>query len=632
MKSGKTFQAERAAPPRAVIAAAALALALSLSCVESAPAGPIPALIPADALAAVVVESPYKLFAAAEAFWKSAGLDATFGSDLQGLLKSAVPNAAEAQQSLDFARPWALAVLPSLDPGEPQKTRQVLYLPYRAKPDGVVERLLGSGTMKPVADAKGYIVLSDAKDGGGFAFPPAKAADLSRLSRYPASSVKLWGDPAALRRMVSGGYKPIHEAIRRFVTPPPAAAGLASADPKAATRALGELGLSLLAQLGLADAALELGPAGLVMRLGASAKAGSDFQKALAAASFAPPALDWAPQVGSSAMYGYAWSMDPGISAGLSARLMESLFSSLGLPQGIAAKAIALQAKWAKATGPRGAMTMDMDIDPSAIAGAKDLKSEDPAAIADLLKRMLSIKFDLFQEVRDEAAYRALLRGMAADPDYLAFSKAYVDAFGLSLAVRNQDKKDGAFSYGELGLDFKVVDPTKLGGLEGGSGSASTKAATDAVLAAIGSMTKMRWTVSNGRFVATGGDAAALKALAARKAAAKGMTSDPAFAAFAKTMPPKTFLVGALSMRKLIGLVTGILAADTKGGATGGGPAALLPDPSQFGSWYSYLAVDARGLSPGLEAGFLIPAADIGALAKSGGALIKGQSGGGAGI
>ena len=55
---------------------------------------------------------------------------------------------------------------------------------------------------------------------------------------------------------------------------------------------------------------------GLVLRGGASSKPGSDLRKAIAAASFAPSALDWAPQVNASALYGYAWSMDPAIVAG----------------------------------------------------------------------------------------------------------------------------------------------------------------------------------------------------------------------------------------------------------------------------------------------------------------------------
>jgi hypothetical protein len=582
-------------------------------------------LVPAEAVAAVVVESPYKLYAAAEEFWKAAGLDKTMGSDLQDLLKKSVPSSAQALQTLDFARPWALAVLPA---GGPGKTREVLYIPFRSKPDDLVAKLFGSGAMKLIANAKGYLVLSDAE--GELAFPPAKGADLSRLARYPAASVQLWGDPAGIRRAVTNGYTPIEEAIRRFVTAPSSADGPQSAadlktgrDPKAATKALGELGVSLLAQLGLADAALEPSASGLVLRAGVAAKAGSDLQKTIKAASFAPSALDWAPQVSAGAMEGFAWSMDPSIASGLYAQLTESLFSSLGLSKDMAAKSSALQAKWAKAAGPRGALSLDLDIDASAISGAKDLKSEDPAAIADLVKKMLRIRFDLFQEVKDEAGFRALIKGLASDPDYLAFSKAYADAFGLSIAIKNQDKKDGAFSYGELGLALKVLDAAKLGSFGGATGSDSADAAAESAIAALASLVSARWTISNGRFVATGGDSGALKALAARKAADKSLSADPVFAAFAKTMPPKTFMVGSLSMRKLLKMASDIMTSS-------GSAAATIPDPSLFGSWYSYFAIDTRALAPpleaGFEAGFLMPASDIGALVKLSGTIFKSPS------
>ena len=279
-------------------------------------------------------------------------------------------------------------------------------------------------------------------------------------------------------------FKPIEQAIHEFVSPPSDVAAAPTAGPKAAADALGQLGLSLLAQLGLADAAIEPGASGLVLRIGVASKSGSDLEKALTAASLAPSALDMASQVGTGAMYGYAWSMDPAIVSGLSAQILAPLFSSLGLPADIAAKAAAMQAKWAKAAGPRGAINLDLDFDAAAIAGAKDFNSEDPAAIADLVKKMLTIKFDMMQDVKDEASYRALIKGLSSDPDYLALSKAYSDAFGLSIAVKNQDKKDGAFSYGELGsrsrsstapsssrsagIRHRPVSTSRIGGHRGG--------------------------------------------------------------------------------------------------------------------------------------------------------------------
>ena len=209
-----------------------------------------------------------------------------------------------------------------------------------------------------------------------------------------------------------------------------------------------------------------------------------------------------------------------------------------------------------------------------------------------------------------------MVEGLATDPDLNVLTKAYADAIGLSISIKSQEEKDGAFSYGKLGMELAVVESAKLGTL----GSESSKASTGAVLAALGSSIAARWTISNGTFLATSGDAAALEALTARETAGGGSEADPAFAAFAKSMPPKAFAIGSLSVRKLMKAVSGILAA--RGSAGGSSPPAM-PDPSLFGSWYSYFAIDPRALSPGLEAGFFVPASDIGALVRSGAALFN---------
>jgi hypothetical protein len=51
-----------------VIGALLLSALLIIACVESAPAGPVVPLVPADSVAAVIVESPYKLFSSCDAF------------------------------------------------------------------------------------------------------------------------------------------------------------------------------------------------------------------------------------------------------------------------------------------------------------------------------------------------------------------------------------------------------------------------------------------------------------------------------------------------------------------------------------------------------------------------------------
>jgi len=248
-------------------------------------------------------------------------------------------------------------------------------------------------------------------------------------------------------------------------------------------------------------------------------------------------------------------------------------------------------------------MSFDFSIDPSAIADASGMDSSDPAAIAEMVKKMLSFKVDAVMEAKDEAGYRALMKGYANDPDLKAFMKAYADLFGIEMAFTNADKKDGTFAYGEIGFSIKIVDPSKLGA---GSGDAeAAKAAIDALT----SMIKMRWTVSGGKCFLTMGEAADLKALTARKAAPKSIASDPAFVAFSKSIPQKPVMVLSLSMKKLMDMA-GDVAGAASGSSAGANPLAGLDG---LGNWYGYASVDAAAA---LEFGYFIPAGDIGAIVR----------------
>jgi hypothetical protein len=601
----------RPALARAARAAGALLLAavVTVACVESVPAGPVIPLVPGNAIAAIVVESPYKLFSACEGFWKSAKLDQLIGSGLEDLLTKSVPNAEQAKQVLDFARPWALAALPTATPG---KIDAVIYVPYRSDPDAFLAGILGSGsTLKVVAKAKGYAMLAESQDVP--AFPTAKSLDLKALARYPVGSVKLWGDVNAIYESTKDQYKPIEDAMRGFVTDPSAAGtggtGLAS-NPEAMLKTFAELGMSLLKQLKTADAALVLNADGATVRVGASTVAGSELQKTLAKAGKGASALDWASQVDADAFYGLSWAMDPSSTTDFYKQFLNPLLSSLGLKKEVVNSIWAYQDKWMKAAGARGAMSFDFSVDPSAIAGASSMDPNDPAAVADFMKNLMSFKVDALMEVKDEAGYRALLKGYATDPDLKAFMKAYAELFGMEIAFTNADKKDGSFSYGEIGLSIKITDPTKLGVAEGIP--ESERASVEAALDAVSSMLRMRWAVSGGKCFVTTGEAAELKALAARKAAPKSIAADPSFVAFSKTIPQKPVLVLSMSMKKLMDMAGDVAGA---AGAAGGMQQNPLAGLEGLGNWYAYVSVDAASA---LELGYFVPASDIGAIVRFG--------------
>jgi hypothetical protein len=598
----------RRKPSRTARAAAALILAalVAAACVESGAAGPVIPLIPGNAVAAIVVESPYKLFSACDGFWKAAKLDQALGSGLEDLLAKSVPNADQAKQVLDFARPWALAVLPTQTPG---KVDAALYVPYRADPEAFLDKILGSSSsLKVVAKAKNYAMIAEGPELP--AFPTAKALDLKSLARYPVGSVKLWGDVGALAALAKDGYKPIEDAMRGFVTDPAEAAASAGsggagimADPKKMLKAFSDIGMSLLEQLKTADAALVPSASGFAIRANVAPAAGSELQKSLAKLNKGASALDWASQVDADAFYGLSWAADPAFAAE-SKKILAPFLSALGLPKDAIDRVWAYQDKWTKVAGARGAMSFDFTIDPAAIAGASGMQSSDPAALADFMKKLMSFDVDAVMEVKSEAGYRALMKGYADDPDLKAFMKAYADLFGIEMAFTNEDKKEGSFSYGEIAFSMKVVDASKLG-------AADQAEAMNAALQAFGSMMRMRWAVSSGKCFITMGDVAALKALSGRKAAPKSIVSDPAFAAFSKTIPQKPVMILSMSMKKLMDMAGGVAGAAAAGAA--GSAANPLAGLEGLGNWYGYASVDSAS---SLELGYLIPANDIGAIAR----------------
>ena len=585
-----------------LLGAAAL---LSVSCVQSAPAaGPSPALVPRGALAAVVVESPLELFASADGFWKAAGLDKASGSDLKSFLEKNLQTSDESLAALDFARPWVIAVLPLPAAEGGEGVRTCFYVPYRSSPDSLLEKFSGS-SLAPVAQAEGYLVLSDSRS--ELQFPPAQGADLSRLARYPSSALKLWADPAAVRGAMRAGFEPVAEAARRFVTDP----AKPGADPAQAARSLEALGLSLLSQLRLADASVEIGPSGLALRFGAASVHGSALAGLLASSSSAPSALEWASQVDSDALLGASWSGDALARAESYGRIAPRLLSALGLPSDFAASAAALQAKWAKVQGPRGVLSFDLDVDPStATEVGNSGGGAAPSEAAARLAKAFRFRYELMSETKDPAALRRLLRSLPSDPDSLAFSEAYGKTVGITYSLSSRDLSEAGFSYGELGIDISVVPG---GAIDRAGTSGGSSASTSAFLDAIGSQLTTRWTISRGRFVATNGDLAALESLAARSSAKRSLAEDPAFAAFAKTIPPKSVFVCAFSARRLMSIAES--AARAAAGTDRGSASRALPfDPEELGSWYSYCSIDSRAEAPALEAGFFIPASDLKAI------------------
>lgn len=592
-------------PMLRIIGALLLCALVVVACVESVPTGPVIPLVPTDAVAAVIVESPYKLFSSCDAFWKAGGFDALAGLGLEDLLKSVVPNAEQAAKVLDFARPWALVLLPS---DSPKDVKYSLFIPYRSDPESFLATLLGSSSpLKVAAKAKSYVMLSDGQSTP--AFPAAKTIDTKALARYPAGSVKLWGDVKRLAAILKDSYTPIEDAMRNYLADPskPKSVPDLMKDPDKMVKTMIDSLTKLFDQIDSADAALVVNADGMTIRSGAKAGNGSDIQKLLAKAAKGGSALDWVSQVDSSALYGLSWAMNYADSIEVLKKYLRPVYESMGFDKTTIDALFRFEDKYSKVVGDRGALSFDLDIDMSTIANAGSLDSTDTKALAEFMKKLFSFKLGAVMEAKDEATYRTLMRGLGKDPDLNAFSKLYSNMFGLDLAFTSEEKKDGSFSYIEIGFSMKVNDPSKLG--FGESMSKSDKEAFDTLVTTIGSMFKIRCAVSGGKCFMTIGDVAALKTLMSRKAAPASLVSLPSYAAFSKMLPKKPVCILSISAARLGEMLSGISSATGETDSE----AAMLAKIDGLSTWYFYLSVLDESSA---EAGFFIPISDIRGIAE----------------
>ncbi len=584
----------RTTPLRTLLPLFALVALLSSACVEGSPAGPVVSLIPKDAAIALVAEKPAQLYAALERFWTSARVATIAGGELETFVAQ-IPNRAAIEKSLDAARPWAVAFVPA-EPGS-KELRALVYLPYRGQNIDALRSLAGDRfQLLYQAKKEGYVIFGD--ESYPLSFPPKEARDLKELARYPANALKIWADPVALKRLATNDFEAIKAEVRRLV----GSGGMASRDT--ALKALENGALSLLAELGSADAALVFSSEGLLVRIGANALAGASMEKLFARAALAPSALEWAGQVSAEALYGYAWSIEPTVATELSALYLKLLSSGLVGQAGdegqklatLVERYAALMAKWSALSGPRGAASFDLDIDPAVIA-ALDSATGDGQALSEALATAFALRLEAFQEVKDEAQYRKLVQNMAQDPELAAILSQFSELFGMSMELAHTDKKEGAFAYGELGFSLRIIDEAKFGA-QGESAEAAR-----AALEAVARLFTLRYATSKGRIVISLGSPAELKALADRAAAPHAIAADPTFVSFSKQLPARVQLIGSLSMRRLAGMIVKALPA-------GQGSAF---DPAGFSNWYSYLALEGRAGASRLETGFMLPAGDFAA-------------------
>ncbi len=596
---------------RRILLAAAAVAALLVSCVSSG--GDAARLVPEDAYAALVVDSPAGLFKSAESFVQAAGLDRfTGGKTLQEMFRDEAggrESFLDAVEVLDFGRPIVLTILPDRSGAEPG-TGVVLWLPLKKDKDAF-DRLRSSmtGFEGEAAFVGGYAALG--LEGPAPSSLPSRTADLARLSAYPADSLKAWINVEALRSdfaddwdsalkdafRASRGEGPVldiqgdvgedpegpynynerhfdwDEYERESGGPDlPGTGLLGGADPEDLLRKAAE-------NLSTLDFALGADGRGVYVRAGVVPRPGralDDF------ASAAGPArgIPFLKYLEADALLGGAASLDPSALGDFAKLYVQALGMEKLLGPGYFELLDSLYAS----AGADSAFSFDVSVDPDFLAKAERIQS--PEEISDLLGRSFAIEATGAGSLRDRGLYRSSLGRLGKGE---IFGEAFRDLLGSSGVTLDLAVGSGTVD----GIDYDSIR-VKLGG-EGLGSDPTAQAVLDALLDKI--------TVYAGytkdRYFMVLGDPGKLPGAVRRDGAARPLGGDAAYKAFAADLPKETRGVYYISLKKIFGLAAAF--SKDKG---------KLPSEG-LDRLYGYYAV-----APGrLETGLFLGSGDVRALA-----------------
>lgn len=565
------------------------ALCLFLAgCDDESSQGPRPPLVTSDACFALIVERPTRVLSGAADLWNAARLREVYGSSFEEYLVRTVPGALAIQAAVDRGRPLALVVVPAA----PDSTdfRSLLLLPIKEGRENLAAGLATSSSHL-VKVEQGYAVYTDGDPANddSIEFPPSRPLNTSALNRYPSDSIKLWASPQALARSQSGGFEGFTAAVRSFVSPD---------STRLSPTRMAAWGLGILDELASTDGAITVGRAGVFLRTELRAVKGSETERIILLGARGSSALDWAGQIDGKALLGAAWSADREFAAAVRDRL-DTLEGAQEGPQLQATRALRKELEY-KATGPRGALSIDVHYDQSPIAALDSTSSNDD--IRQAIDRSFSIDALLFQELRDPGSFVSLLDAQLGDEAFLAALHEAAADRGLVVDIDTRRRDTSAAYAGEIGLRFGLSDSSRADGQDELGRSVML-----GFLDSLSEKARFRWTTARGRVVVSTAPWEAIPGLTLRNRAPQSVTDDPAFAAFSAGLPGRTQFVFSVSTRRLMGLLKAALSPDTV-------------DPDSFDCWYGYLSMANFLGQATADAGLFVPAGDIKALIEALGA------------
>lgn len=572
--------------------------------------------VPEDAYAALVAESPQALLQSAEGFVKAAGLDRFLDgkSVLDKLrdLSAREEGLQEAVKNLDFGKSFAITAIPDRTGPEP-KALMVIWLPLKS---GATSYAALLKTMKDYDGSSAYVdgYAALCPNGTAPVALPSSTADLTRLSGYPADSLKAWINIEALRTDFREGWG---TALKdAFQSTQNAGDDLLLSDQgsdelvdpeepynfnernfdwdeyygeseDSSLLSSGILGGALDAAGFLAKAAENLKALdfavgadgrGFYLRAGATVNPDRALGKLTAAAGPAK-GVPFLKYLEADALIGAAASFDPRALAGFA----DLYVKALGLEKLLGEEYFDLLKSVYGSVGADSAFSFDMAVDPDFME--KVGRAQSPEEISDVLRRSIAFEASGAGTLRDRQLYRSALKKLEGEGLFGDAFRELLDSTGLSLGFTVAQAAVEGIPYDSIRVN--------LGG-EGLGSEPSVKVMLNVVLDKLTTYTGY----DKDKYYLVMGDSAKLPAAVRRDGASKPITADKAYSTFASTLPKTTRGVYYLSLRRLLELASPLIKDKSK-----------LPS-GELDRLYGYFAADTKSL----ETGFFLGSGDIRAL------------------
>ncbi|NNM66833.1 MAG: hypothetical protein HKM06_02350, partial [Spirochaetales bacterium] len=246
------------------------------------------------------------------------------------------------------------------------------------------------------------------------------------------------------------------------------------------------------------------------------------------------------------ALASMSWNIPPEMLGTLNGSWDEALFKSMGVSDAVLNEYLGAEKTLLKATGPRGALNLDLEVNPEVFRQAISVNPPNLKAIANAF----NIRVTGVQEVANGEAYKKALRNIYASSilpelmDALGRSPENDVSFGVRMA---EDLKESGLVYDRAQIWARLANP---------SSNPVTKKINQLISGILDNLPiYLHYTPSRMYFTTGKEGLADLASLVQKDAVPHNWTSSPIIAGWGSLIPDRSLLVGGISLNKILQVV-----------------------------------------------------------------------------